>query len=248
MNESSVPITTDQSHAVLDSITASLASLTPEIRKAASYVLDNPNDVGVLTIREIADFAAVKPNTFVRLAQSLGYDGYEDFRTPFREAVRQGQVSFPDRARWLQSLGQSGQLGELYRDMVCSAIENIEETFAAIQASDLQAAAKRIVSARQVFTLGVGVNNANARNFTYLASTGMLQFHAIPQPGNTAVDDLAWANEHDVLIAITCKPYRAEVVEAVAIAREQGVTVVAVSDNASSPIVVGSQYRPQWPA
>jgi hypothetical protein len=47
---------------------------------------------------------------------------------------------------------------------------------------------------RQVFTLGVGVNNANARNFTYLASTGMVQFHAIPRPGSTAVDDLAWAD------------------------------------------------------
>jgi hypothetical protein len=38
------------------------------------------------------------------------------------------------------------------------------------------------------------VNNANARNFTYLASTGMTEFHAIPRPGSTAVDDLAWAD------------------------------------------------------
>jgi hypothetical protein len=58
-----------------------------------------------------------------------------------------------------------------------------------------------------VFTLGVGVNNANARNFTYLASTGMVQFHAIPRPGPRP-DDLAWADERDVLIAMTCKPYR----------------------------------------
>ena len=53
-------------------------------------------------------------------------------------------------------------------------------------------------------TLGVGVNNSNARNFTYLASTGMRDFHAIPRPGSAPVDDLAWADERDVLIAMTC--------------------------------------------
>jgi hypothetical protein len=45
---------------------------------------------------------AVKPNTLVRMARQVGFEGYEDFREPFREAIRRGTVSFPDRARWLQ--------------------------------------------------------------------------------------------------------------------------------------------------
>jgi DNA-binding MurR/RpiR family transcriptional regulator len=40
-----------------------------------------------------------------------------------------------------------------------------------------------------------------------------------------------------VLIAMTCKPYRREVVEAVRIAREQGVTVIGVSDSPASPVI-----------
>jgi DNA-binding MurR/RpiR family transcriptional regulator len=51
------------------------------------------------------------------------------------------------------------------------------------------------------------------------------------------VDDLAWADSQDVLIAITCKPYRSEVVEAVRIAHEQGMTIVALSDSPASPII-----------
>mgnify|MGYP001791526824 FL=1 len=84
---------------------------------------------------------------------------------------------------------------------------------------------------------GVGVHSANAGNFTYLASTGMSDVHTIPRPGSTAVDDLAWADERDVLIAITCKPYRTEIVAAVDLARQQGLTVVALSDSLASPIV-----------
>jgi DNA-binding MurR/RpiR family transcriptional regulator len=59
------------------------------------------------------------------------------------------------------------------------------------------------------------VNNANARNFTYLASTGMTSSTPSRAPARPRTDDLAWADGRDVLIAMTCRPYRAEVVEAV---------------------------------
>lgn len=233
---------TNVSSQVLDRLSAEWEALTPEAQKAARYVLENPADVGVSTVREIAEAAKVKPNTFVRMARQVGFDGYEDFRAPFREAIRRGTVSFPDRARWLQDVRKSGNLGELYADMVEAAIRNLEETFAAVDANALKAAAEVIWASRQVFTLGVGVNNANARNFTYLASTGMTDFHAIPRPGSTPIDDLAWADGRDVLIAMSCRPYRSEVVEAVRIAREQGVTIIGLSDSPASPIIRAADH------
>lgn len=233
---------TNVSNSVLLRLVDELPDLTPEARKAATYVLENPRDVGVSTVREIAEAANVKPNTLVRMARQVGFEGYEDFREPFREAIRNGQADFPDRARWLQDVRKSDALGDLYADMVQQVLANIEETFAGISADELKAAATAIWESRNVFTLGVGVNNSNARNFTYLASTGMVQFHAIPRPGSTPVDDLAWADKEDVLIAITCKPYRSEVVEAVKIAREQGLTVISLSDSLASPIIAEADH------
>ncbi|SLN37734.1 putative HTH-type transcriptional regulator YbbH [Roseovarius litorisediminis] len=234
---------TNVSNTVLDRLTDEWDALTPEAQKAARYVLENPADVGVSTVREIALAARVKPNTFVRMARQVGFEGYDDFREPFRAAIRKGTISFPDRARWLQDIRKSDDLGGLYADMIGATIRNIEETFAAISAEDLKAAAEAIWASRSVYTLGVGVNNANARNFTYLASTGMTQFHAIPRPGSVATDDLAWADGRDVLIAMTCRPYRAEVIEAVRIAREQGMTVVGISDSPASPIILSAHHR-----
>ncbi|MBO9446663.1 MurR/RpiR family transcriptional regulator [Ruegeria sp. R14_0] len=233
---------TDVSSEVLERLTEELAVLTPEARKAARYVLENPREVGVSTVREIAEAARVKPNTVVRMARQIGFEGYGDFREPFRDDIRRNDVSFPDRARWLQGIRHSGDLGGLYADLLGAAIRNIEETFAEIDADQLQSAAEAVWSARSVYTLGVGVNNSNASNFTYLARTGMTDFHAIPRPGSTATDDLAWADQRDVLIAITCRPYRTEVVEAVNTARKQGVTVVGISDSPASPIILPAQH------
>lgn len=236
MNETNV------SDSVLARLSDEWEALTPEAQKAARYVLENPRDVGVSTVREIAEAANVKPNTVVRMARQVGFDGYDDFREPFRDAIRQGAVSFPDRARWLQDIRKSGDLGGLYADMAGAAIRNLEDTFGGISGAQLREAAEAIWSSRNVYTLGVGVNNANARNFTYLASTGMKAFHAIPRPGSTPVDDLAWADGRDVLIAITCKPYRTEVVDAIKIAREQGIKVIGMSDSPASPIILGADH------
>lgn len=228
--------------AVLSTLATELDCMTPEQRKAASYVLENPQGVSVSSIREIADAADVTPNTLVRMARSVGFEGYDDFREPFREAVRSSAVNFTDRARWLQAARQRGQLGALYADMVSSALENIETTFAGTDEKQLKAAAKAIWVSRRTFTLGVGVNSANAQNFTYLASTGMVQFHAIPRMGSTATDDLAWTDHKDVLIAITCKPYRREVIEAVEIARNQGVKIIGITDSPASPLITGTDF------
>ncbi|MEM6577060.1 MAG: MurR/RpiR family transcriptional regulator [Pseudomonadota bacterium] len=216
--------------------------LTPAAQKAARYVLENPQEVGVSTVRGLAEAAEVTPNTFVRMAQQVGFDGFADFQEPFRAAIREGTASFPDRARWLQAQVEQGAMGGLYAEMVGSALRNIEETFAGISVEDLQAAAKMIWDARQVFTLGVGVNSANAQNFTRQALTGMVQFYTIPRQGSTAVDDLHRTDERDVLIAITCKPYRAEVLEAVEVAREQGVKVIGISDSLASPVIRGADH------
>jgi hypothetical protein len=59
------------------------------------------------------------------------------------------------------------------------------------------------------------VNNSNARTSPIWPPPAW--WNSTPSRGRaaTATDDLAWADERDVLIAMTCKPYRREVVEAV---------------------------------
>ena len=227
---------------VLAELAAQLPELTPQTRKAAAYVLENPNDVGVSSIRAIAAAARVKPNTFVRMARNIGFNGYEDFREPFREEIRQGRTNFPDRARWLQSLSRGGKHGGLFAAMASSAIANIEKTLAETDASRIKAAADEIVAARKTYILGVGINHALARSFAYLADMALKNVEALPRDGSLAIDDVARAGKGDVVLAMTFKPYRTDVVEAVALAGEQGATIMGISDSPASPLVAGHRH------
>ena len=227
---------------VLRILADELDALTPQLRKAAVYLLENPQEIGVSSVREVAEAAGVTANTVVRMARSIGFSGYEDFREPFRKEIRSGALSFPDRARWLQSLARSGSHGALYADMAARAIANIEETFAASDAEQVRAAANAIVSAGRTFVLGVGVYHTLARNFAYLARMAFESVEAIPSLGGNAIDDLAKGGPGDVLMAMTSKPYRTEVVEAVRRARDQGMTIIGISDSRASPIVIDATH------
>lgn len=228
---------------LLEAIQSARVDLTPELRKLADFLLENPNEIGVCSIRQLAIKADVKPNTLVRLSRTLGIDSYDAFREVFRDDIRQGRETYPDRARWLQSLAQRGEMGGLYAASAESAIDNIESLFALTDHHLIEAAAKNIVAARRCYVLGVGVNNAVARNFAYLAGMAVDGVRALPQGGTLPVDGIARANADDILIAMTFRPYRSEIVEAVAIARAQGVPVIAISDSLACPIMVDAQHR-----
>ncbi|MGC6518142.1 MAG: MurR/RpiR family transcriptional regulator [Candidatus Puniceispirillaceae bacterium] len=227
---------------LLDALGKKYDKLSPQLRVAARYVMDNPHDVSISSVRALSHSANVKPNSFVRLARELGYDGYDEFRELFRDEVRKGPADFPDRVRWLQSIQKKGELSSLYAAMVGDALSNLEQTFAGIDETELASAARAIWQARKVYIMGVGVNYANASNFTYLASTGMNDFVTIPRPASTAIDDLARADSRDMLIAITMRPYRNEVLEAVQFAKSQGVQIVGLSDTKSAPVITQADY------
>lgn len=221
---------------ILAVLSGELGELSPQVRRAAAYLLDNPGEIAVTSMRGIADAAGVKPNTLVRLAKAIGFDGYEELKRPFRQYAAEGTLSFPDRARFLQTISQGGSHNSLLADMAGAALANVETLFTSVDADELKAAADLIDRARRANVLGVGTARTLAENFAYVASMAVENVAAIPVIG-LAIDDVARMDSSDVLVAMTFSPYRAEIVEAVRLAVDRSVAVIAVTDSHASPLV-----------
>src|SRR3954454_18395550 len=69
-----------------------------QMQAAARYVLERPRDVALLSMREQARQADVKPATMTRFAQRLGFDGYDDVRTLYADAIRNDGLGFAGKA------------------------------------------------------------------------------------------------------------------------------------------------------
>lgn len=231
-----------QVDSVLDRLTLAMEEMSPQLRKAAAYVLDHPEDVGFSSVRDLATAAEVKPNTMVRMARATGFDGFEDFRSPFRSELKSRANPFTDRAQWLQGLAIGGEHERLYADIARAALANLEQMFSDISVDEIRAIADRVASSRTTYVIGVGANYALAHNFEYLTRMAVENVAAVPHEGNAPMDDIVRAGHGDVVIAMTFEPYRSEVVQATHAAREQGATVVAITDSHGSPIAVGADH------
>lgn len=240
MNRTTVPNRESGLDVLLEHMGSAIGEMAPQVRKATAFVLDHPDEVGFATVRELAELADVHPNTLVRMARRVGFEGFDDFRERFRTELR-ARSPFHDRAISLQSM--SGErLPALYGNIAAVTLRNVERMFSTTPAAEMEAIAARIVCSRRTYVIGVGANYALAHNFAYLAGMAVDNVVAVPGDGNVPMDGIVKAGPADVVVTMTFAPYRAEVVEATDAARRQGARVVAITDSHGSPIAPGADH------
>ena len=93
----------DQEDDVLTRLRSAYNGLSPQLRRGARYLLDQPDDAALLSMRRVAATAEVQPATLVRLAKRLGCSGYDELRDAFRDRLRGAGSAYGDRARRIQS-------------------------------------------------------------------------------------------------------------------------------------------------
>ena len=84
-------------------LTWAYPSLSRQLKKCAAYILDHPSDVATLSMRQVASRAEVPPSTMHRLARTLGFDTYNEFRDIYRNGVSDFSIGYPQKAGELQA-------------------------------------------------------------------------------------------------------------------------------------------------
>eukprot|EP01037_Dinobryon_pediforme_P020135 gene20135-20682_t len=64
-----------------------------QLRQVAIFMSQNPSDIALGTVAEIARDAGVQPSALVRFAKSLGYPGFTDLQEIFKTYVK---ANWPD--------------------------------------------------------------------------------------------------------------------------------------------------------
>lgn len=221
---------------ILKKLIAVCEELSPQRRKAAKYLIDHPDEIAVVPLRQLAQNADVKTSTLVRVASAIGYPNFSQFRLPFRASMRIASDHISERARRLKSHGDSK--GHLYAGMADATVTNLEMLFSQVDAARLTATAKSIISARRVVISAVGSCFPLAHYFHYVARMALSNVCVTPQAGGLPVDDLIELGPKDVILLISFKPYRRETIDAALLAKKQGATVVAITDSRTSPIAI----------
>src|SRR5690554_2486261 len=72
--------------------------LPAQLRAGAHWVIEHPNEVALLSMRDQAKRAGVPPTTMTRLAKRLGFEGYDDMRALYAEQLLRSTGGFAEKA------------------------------------------------------------------------------------------------------------------------------------------------------
>ncbi|GLQ05790.1 MurR/RpiR family transcriptional regulator [Sneathiella chinensis] len=221
---------------ILDRLEQDFEALSPQLKQAARFVLDCPNEVATHSMREIALRAGVKPATMVRLSNRMGFAGYNEFRETFRDRLTQEGAGYAARARQMQMKSQTGEGQGLVADLVAAETGNIENSFLNVSDADLDTAARIFLEADRVFIVGLRKCYPLAHYFHYATRVFFQNSRLLTGFAGLFSEEVSAIGERDAVLVIAFDPYTRETVEAANRAREVGAGLVAITDSVVSPL------------
>ncbi len=209
---------------------ADIETMPPRLKSVAKHIIDHPGEFGMDPIRVSADKIGVSPNSLVRLAQRMGFDGFEPFRDPFRQAL------MTDREEklgedWLGRLEGGDDLARNQALVARNEINIVSRSLRLMTQDRIAAALKHMTTARTCYVTATRASYALAYYFHYAGRMALPSLQLIPRHVGSAVDELITADERDCLIGITFSPYSADTIQSLRYAKERGARLILISDS-----------------
>lgn len=208
-------------------------------------MVEHPEQTALSTISELALSMQVNPSTLSRLAKSLGYSGFPEFQRVFRQDVSSqgGRFYTHQASRLLDKLkeGEQSVCLATVAQLSQESVRNIEHGLAQLDELQLGVVSKALAHARRVRIHGVRQIHAVSSLLQYGLSLIRPDVSLLDGPGQGVAEGLANMSEGDVLVVATVSPYSRIVTETAALAKQQGVQVIAITDYRTSPLVASAQ-------
>ena len=225
-----------------DRIVGEFPRMPPRLQAAARFVLDQPQEVALLSMREQAKRAGVSPVTMTRLAQRLGLPGYDEIRHAYATEVRKSTAGYGERATDLVTRRGKGSSAALIAEMANTLARHVAMLAEPATAKVLAAAADDLSDAGQIYCLGQRSSFPVAYMFHYICTLAGRDVTLLDRAGETGIDALVDARKSDALLAISVKPYTRRTIEAAQQAQARGLKLVAITDSAVSPLAAIARH------
>ncbi|CAM5532103.1 MurR/RpiR family transcriptional regulator [Streptomyces atroolivaceus] len=207
--------------------------LTPTQRRIAHSMVRRAADAPFLSSVELAELAGVSQPSVTRFAVALGFDGYPALRKHLREVTPDGAAD---------GRGVEESLNE-YQQAVLAEIENLRQLSELLaDPAPVERAGRLLAASRPLLVLGLRAASSQARGFGYFAAKVHPEVRVLDEGGSMLHDriDAARRAGASALMCFALPRHPREAVDALAYAREQGLTVVTVADSAFAPVAAHS--------
>ncbi|MEO3386964.1 MurR/RpiR family transcriptional regulator [Mesorhizobium sp. CAU 1741] len=213
-------------------------AFSPQLRRAARFVRENPQEIALHSLRGVAGQAGVSPTSMSRLLHALEFESWESFQADHRTWLTAGSAkTFSDRANRLISETRSPGAEDVLLDNIRVAEgANLRYAFDPHARPNLKLAADMLGRASGIAIAGIRSCYPVAYSLHYTLSLFRPETRLMGSVGGGLLDDLHQLGKDDVLVVISVAPYSRESVELTKLAKQDGVSVVGITDGPLTPI------------
>jgi DNA-binding MurR/RpiR family transcriptional regulator len=224
-----------------DQLSRAYPAMSPQQQRIAGFALEHPQDMALDTVASLARGAGVQPSAMVRFAQALGFGGFSEMQRVFRgrlvERSNNGMRNYRERIEAFRAkqerTGPAGVLGQFVADGIAS----LEQLHEQVPPGDLAAAVKILAGAGTIYVLGHRRSFPVAYYLAYALAQLELPTQLLDTVGGMLREPARLIGPKDALLVVSFKNYTPEVIEVAQACHARKVPVVAITDNALSPLV-----------
>jgi len=217
--------------------------LPKRLKQVAKFVLNNPEDTAIYSIIELSRKASVPISTFTRFSQELGFSGFSEFQSVFRQRLLGPKATNTDRRRAFADTPLSDTTSgtdlddpsAVFDAFIHGGIDTLLRLEEEVDRSVLrdfvstlaEARTIHIVSARGAFSIG-------AFCFYGFSQIGK-HANLIDNTGAMRAEQIRFMQPEDVALAITFDDYTAETLDIAESVVAKGHQLLCITDNEMSP-------------
>ncbi|MGO4565180.1 MurR/RpiR family transcriptional regulator [Rhizobium sp. 2YAF20] len=211
-------------------------AMPKRLAQVAAFALNSPDEIAFGTTASIAAASDVQPSTLVRLAHHLGYEGFSDLQSIFRERLRDRTLSYEERLISLEETSGEDEDANILSGFISAASQSVNRLAATIQTDTFARSVDILAAAETIYLIAKRRSYPLTAHMTYAFSKLNIRHQIVASPNGVDQELVQFATPRDAAIAASFSPYAAEsLVQSQALA-DRGIPVIAITDSAFSPL------------
>ena len=218
---------------ILTLLQAKASEFSKGQRLIAKYITQCYDKAAFMTANKLGKTVGVSESTVVRFAVDLGFDGYPSMQKAMQEMVLNRLTSVQRIEVANDRIGDQDVLSMVLQ----SDMDKLRQTAETVSREEFQAAVDAVLGAKRVYIIGVRSTAPLANFLGYYLNYMFNNVHIVTASGTSEMfEKIVGISKDDVVIAFSFPRYSTAALRAAQYCRSTGANVIAITDNAASPL------------
>ena len=207
-------------------------------KKIADCILERKEEVIDMTVAELAQASGTSDATVSRFCRRCGFKGFHHLKITLTRELAEGQ------GNGIQAYNDidRADLGQALQNILANKVEELKQTDAMMDVNNLERILRALEHARVVDFVAVGNTIPVAMDAAYKFN----QVGILATAGPVIETQMSYAfnlQKEDVVVVLSNSGYSKRLLTLIRGAKENGATVIAITNNPDSPIALASDYH-----